>query len=803
MVLALNVYTMQSFSEGKNDITEGGFPQAAEGGAEKRSEMEIKSFFSDLKRKFKKRPAPGTSRSIFIRMKALAFIMAILAVAVMGQLARYQLIDNEEYQKKAINQQLRDTPIPAKRGTVYDSNMEMLIQSTTAWKVTINTITLNDVKGDDYNKRRAIVQKLADVLDLSEEYIEGRITEFDHSVEVQLKNKADKKQHDDILRFLEDNEIKCVRMLTDTRRVFSRGTLASTVMGFTGADNIGITGVELQYNTELSGIDGREVRAKNAQNGSMPSEDDYLIEPQDGNSIVLTIDANCQAILEKYLGQAVIENKINNRACGILMDVNTGAIKAMATMPDYDPADFNTVQDASAMAEIERLREAGDESWETELHAARWAQYRNKAISDTYEPGSLFKPVTMAAALEEGVTNLGDSFYCPGYRVVGGIRRNCHKTSGHGAESLTQAMMNSCNPVFMTLGERLGGTGFYKYFQAFGFTSKTGIDLPDEAVGIFFSEKGLNGNAVDLAAVSFGQANTVTPIQMVTAISAISNGGYLVQPHVVEQIIDNKGNVISNTETNIKRQVISSQTSDIINGMLEKVVSSGTAKNGYIAGYRIGGKTGTSERLSYMADTGRKTYVASFCAIAPSDDPELALLIVLDDPRGDLHMGGTIAAPVARNVLKDVLPYLGVETIYSSADMAVLDIKTPTLVNHTVEEAKQIAEEKGIKLRVLGEGEEIINQMPPAGQNIQKNGTVIVSTYEDGDVPMTTVPNVVGDSASEANSEIIGRKLNIIYSGTGYDSSQGVAVSQSIPPETEVEQGTVVSVEFIMSGATD
>ena len=745
--------------------------------------------------KKKKLASGGTKKSIKNRTKGVAVVMAMGCITVMVMMSWLQLINNEEYQQKAISQQLRDTDLPAQRGTIYDANMEPLVQSTTAWLVTLNPPAIDEEKKD------AVVQKLAEVLEISEDTVWERMSK--QSAGVKILVKANKEQRDEIESFLTANDITGVDLQVDTTRAYSHGTLASTVLGFTSFDNDGITGIEAQYNTELSGVDGRVVEAKNALNGDMPFDYQILVDAQEGNSLVLTIDANCQAVLEKYLRQAVLENKIENRACGILMNVNTGAIVAMATLPDYDPANYLEVADSETAAYIESLKATGSDEWKTVKDAAQWAQWRNKAVSDTYEPGSVFKPVTMAAALEEGVTTVNDSFYCPGYKVVGGIRRNCHKTAGHGAESLTQGMMNSCNPVFMTLAERLGGSGFYKYYEAFGFTSKTGIDLPDEAVGIWHSEANLNKHAADLAAASFGQTNTVTPLQMITAISAISNGGYLVQPYVVSEIIDSDGNVISSTETTIKRQVISSQTSDIINGMLEKVVSDGTAKNGYIAGYRIGGKTGTSEKIAEAAQTGEKTYVASFCAIAPSDDPEYALLIVLDNPQGDYHMGGTIAAPVARNVLSEVLPYLGVETIYSSSDMATLDVKTPTLIGKTVAEAKEEIEAKELEVRVIGDGDTVTAQIPPAGQNIPQGGTVVITTESDAEIPMTTVPNVVNMSPSEANKAIVNARLNIRYEGSGYDTSRGVALSQSIPAGTQVEQGTVVSVEFIMSGSTD
>ncbi|MBP3414206.1 MAG: PASTA domain-containing protein [Clostridia bacterium] len=743
----------------------------------------------------KKKGRAGASKTMRQRMIVLAIGMFLLYLVVVGVMAYYQLIASEKYQQLAVDQQLSDNELPADRGTIYDRNMETLVQSAPAWAVSIRP---GDVKPE---QKDAIVAKLSEVLGLTEEYIRGRM-ELNYS-EVKLKNKADKDQKDRILQFLTDpntNEIVVpgVKLHADTKRYYFRGTLASTILGFTGTDNEGLAGLELYYDNTLSGVPGRIVSSQNAVNGKMPFEYKMLVDAQQGNSLVLTIDANIQTILEKYLSQAVKDNDVRERACGIIMNVNTGAVYGMATMPDYDPANPNEISE-SAMAKIETL--VGDER-SAALSEARQAQWRNKAISDTYEPGSVFKPVTMAAALEEGLTSVNDSFYCGGGMNFGSRRISCHKSGGHGAESLTKGMMNSCNPVFMTLASRLGGSLFFKYFAAFGFTEKTGIDLPAEGVGVYHSEDSLNKHPADLAVSSFGQTNTVSPIQMATAIAAVSNGGYLVKPHVVGQILDEDGNIVETNGTTVKRQVISGETSDIINSMLEQTVSGGTAKNGYISGYRLGGKTGTTERIAQNAATGTRTYVASYCAIAPADDPEIVMLVMLDNPQGGSHMGGTIAAPVVRNVLREVLPYLGVETIYSADDVKLIDTLTPGVVGSPISEATAKLSEKGLKIRVIGNGPNVVSQVPAAGSSIPKTGTVVVMT-DESDLVMTTVPNVLNMSPTQANTAIKNAGLNIRYSGTGYDSSQGIVTGQDIPSGQRVAQGTVITVEFIMGGATD
>lgn len=747
------------------------------------------------------------------RIVFLALVVAFFGVTC--RMSQYAIFERSKWQGKAITQQQRDVEVPAMRGTIYDSNMEVLVQSAPAWSVSLEPDKIPD------ELEPAVVEALSQILGVSQEYIWGRIDLYNNNSSsyrsVKLAAvKADKTQRDAIKEFIASTIVGYdskgnpeyldgILINSDTQRYYFQGNLASHVLGFTGTDNIGLYGVEAKYDHELSGVPGRVVTVQNAWQGDMPVDyDTTIVDAQQGNSLVLTIDATVQAVLEKYLSQAVEDNLVANRACGIVMNVNTGAVLAMSTMPDYDPSNYQTLTDRVLAAQINSIVDDADRS--EALINAQMAQWNNKAISDTYEPGSVFKPITMAAALEEGKTSLGDAFFCPGYKVMGGVKRSCHKTAGHGSESLTQAMMNSCNPVFMTLAERLGASLFYSYFEAFGFTERTGIDLPAETLptaGVsYHTESSLVKSEATLAACSFGQANTVTPIQMATAIAAVSNGGYLVTPHIVDSIIDSDGNLVHKTDAQIRRQVISQSTSDAINEMLEKTVSGGTGKNGYVAGYRVGGKTGTSEKLAVTIATGNAEYVASYCAIAPSDDPEIVILIMLDEPRGASHMGGTIAAPVARNVLTQILPYLGVETIYSSEELTVMDTLVPDVVGLSVDEARTKLREKNLNIRILGSGGTVVSQTPRSA-SIPKGSTVIVSTEESVGVPQVTVPNVVGMNPSQANSTLVGQGLNIRYTGTGYDSSSGQAVKQDIAAGTSVVQGTVVTVEFIMSGATD
>ena len=768
------------------------------------------------------------------RVAILELIVVGLVIAIFFNLLNLMVIRSDKYQQAAASQQLKTETLPANRGTIFDANGEKLVRSAAAWVVYLAPAEIQE------DQRKEICQTLSDVLGL--DY--NSVLEKTHSkyTSVKLTVKADKDQKD-ILRafiyrtcyvgketytgedgkkhtrkvvFLEDHPdmklekkenypyIKGVTIATDTKRYYFHDTpLASTVLGFTNYENVGSAGLESYYNNTLKGVDGKIIKAKNSKGGEMPFDYDTVIPAIDGNSLVLTIDANIQATLEKYLRQAVIGNNVENKAVGIIMNVNTGAIYGMATMNDYDPANYLEIKDEQDLQKIAEIEDPEEKS--KAISAAQQRQWRNKAVNDAYEPGSVFKPITMAAALEEGVTSMDDTFTCVGYKVVGGRRIHCHKTGGHGQETLTQGMMNSCNPVLMTLGERLGGANFYKYFSAFGLTAKTGIDLPGEAVGVYHHENDLG--VVQVASSSFGQTFTVTPIQMITAFSAATNGGYLVQPYVVDKVLDPNGNIVNNHQTVVKRQVVSETTSRNISAMLEATAGiGGTAHNVYISGYRIGAKTGTSEKIALLASTEGKErkYIASFCAVAPINDPEIAVLVLLDEPNNPRsHGGGTLVAPVVRGILSEVLPYLGVETIYSEDDARLMDTLIPNVVGKSTEEATELLEAKGLVPRIIGEGSTITGQIPSGARSAPKSSTIVLTTESDGDIPMTTVPDLVGRSPTGVASAVKNKNLNIRYSGTGYESSSGVAKSQDIPAGSRVEEGTVVTVEFTVEGLTD
>ena len=809
----------------------------------------IVSFFKQSYRRY---------RSMDRFSSGLALISAFILFSVLAiiiRLAYLMVINNEKYQQAAVSQQLRTTTISADRGSIKDINGEILVQSAAAWVVYLEPGTLTERYST--SEREEICHVLSEILDAEYDVILKR--SYMNASPVKLTIKADREQKDKLDAYiyrdayvrtvkkkdengdekkteevyftdlvkagsysqitkkgknyyigetkLEHKEhyhyIKGVYFETDTKRYYYNNTpIAANVLGYTNFDNEGSQGLENYYDSELKGIDGKTLTAANSVGGDMQFEYNANVDPIPGNDITLTIDANIQTILEKYLRQAVIDNEVENRAAGIVMNVNTGAILAMSTMPDYDPEDYKTIADQNALKKIAAIEDPDERN--KAIIEAQQEQWKNKAVNDTYEPGSVFKPITMSSALEEGLTNLDDTFNCPGYHMVGKKKIRCSSTNGHGHETLTQAMMNSCNPVHMELGERLGIVKFSQYFKSYGLTAATGIDLPGESAGLYHRQDEMT--PLDLAECAFGQSMTVTPIQMITAISAVVNGGYLLQPYVVDKITDPNGNIIKAGQTVVKRQVISQETSVKMRGILEATAGKGgTAHNVYLPGYRLGGKTGTSEKIAKQANTNSKEnlYVASFVGVAPIDNPEVAVLIVLDEPAGKRHSGGTIAAPVVRGVFSELLPYLGVDTIYSEEDMRLMDTVVPNVVGQTTEQATTALESKGLKVRVVGSGDKVTGQVPAGAASAPKSCTVVITTESDGTVPMTVVPDLVGRSPSEVAYTVKNKNLNIRYAGTGYESSKGISGKQDPPAGSAVQQGTVVTVEFTVDGIND
>lgn len=739
--------------------------------------------------------ASGPTKKMTVRITAVMLIMAIGLLSVSAvRLTKIMIIDSNFYQEKASEQQLYDTELSPVRGDIYDKNMNVLATSATVWTVYLAPNSIKEtLKEEDKAK---IADGLSGMLGVEREKI-LESCEKASSYEV-IKKRVEQNVADQVRQFISDNSYGNVIGLEEsTKRYYPNDSLASTVLGFVGDDNQGLYGIEAYYESSLKGVPGRVVAAKNAYGADMPFSYEKQVEATPGNSLVLTIDSYIQHVAEKYLEQAVTDNNVTERGVCLVMDVNTGGLLAMAVKGDFDPNNPFTLQNPADQAELEGL--TGDErtSTLTELLNHQW---RNKAVSDPYEPGSVFKVITGAAAIEENITDDSHSYNCPGYIVVAGQRYSCHKNSGHGTETLIQAFQNSCNPVFITFGQLLGVDTFSKYFDAFGLTKATGIDLPGEAGSIYHSSE--NMGLVELASTSFGQTFKVTPIQLVTAISAAVNGGYLLQPHVVDKILDSNGNVVKTVETVQKRQVISQATSEKICSLLEAVVDGGSGKNAYVAGYRVGGKTGTSEKVAdELQSTGEKLRISSFCGIAPTNDPQVAVLVLLDEPHADNVYGGTIAAPVGGQVLADILPYLGCQANYDE-DENITMVKVPGVVDRSLEEAKSEITSAGLDYRIIGEGDIVLSQNPGEGHSVSEGGTVVIYT-EESETSETTVPSFDGMGMSAVNSTASEYGLNVIFSGANLASEGVVAYKQSIAAETQVERGTVITVYFRSEDSSD
>ena len=723
------------------------------------------------------------------KMRIRAVIVAVLLTAlgfgaVIYNLYKVQIVKGEEYEQKAMSQQLRATTISANRGTIYSSDMQVLAASATSWRVIFSPGDITDEQAE------TLSYGMSEILGVDREFILEKASNKKSFYQV-IKNKVDKETADAAYQFALEHDINGVTLLPDSTRYYPYGTLASTVLGFVNADNEGAYGLEAYYNTTLSGTPGRVVSAKNAWGHDMPYTYQDITSAEDGNSLVLTIDSNIQSIIEKHLATALTEHEVQNRACVIVQDVNTGAILGMTTMPDYDP---NSPQQIVSQISQEKLAAypAGSEEYKEAFRLEQQIQWSNKCVNEAYEPGSVFKVITTSIGLETDSISLKSSFNCSGSYVAGGITKHCWKRVGHGTQSLAQAMANSCNPAYMQIGQRIGGTNFYNFFKAFGLTEPTGIDLPGEESGYFYSEAQLNSTQGNLETASFGQSFKVTPIQLITAISAAVNGGYLYEPYVVDKVLDPNGNVVSVTEPTVRRQVISEETSAKICTLMQGVVDNGSGKNAAVPGYSIGGKTGTSEKL----DSNRGFYTYSFAGVAPMENPQIAVLLILDEPYETDLYGSTVAAPVVGSILSEILPYLGVETSFTAAEQAVRNVKVPGVVGESAHMGMAAMTQVQLAATIVGSGNTVIAQVPEAGAVIRKGSTVILYTDRDSLSDKVIVPDIRGKTGQVVNTILINAGLNLNAEGIGQSSESAIAVSQSIEPGTEVARGTLITVEF-------
>ncbi|MBC8570111.1 penicillin-binding transpeptidase domain-containing protein [Zongyangia hominis] len=729
------------------------------------------------------------------RMMVILCGLAIVGFATLiVRLCIIQLVESDIYQSKAEKQQMRVTTISPKRGTIYDRNMNVLAQSATVWTVFISPVDIKDAA-----QKELIATGLSELLEVDKEKILEKCEKKNY-YEV-IKKRIEKPLADKVTQFATDNKISAINIEEDNKRYYPYGNFAANILGFVGEDNQGLNGIESYYDEELSGTPGRVVSAKNAWGSDMPYKYDQMIDPKDGNSVVLTIDETIQHYLEKALETAVVENNVKNRAAGVVMNVKTGEILAMANKTDFDPNDPFTVTDTYALERLKAV-EGDEEAYKKQLQIEQTAQWKNKSITEPYEPGSVFKILTASSALDLGTSKLTDSFTCTGHYQIGGRTIGCWKLAGHGTQDFAGIVKHSCNPGFIMVGTRMGGENFYKYFEAWGLTEKTGIDLPGEEGGsssLYHSEATLVKSPHTLAVSAFGQTFKVTPIQLITAVSAAINGGNLMSPYVVKNIVDADGNIVKSTEPTVKRQVISSEVSSTISSILERVVSDpdGSGKSAYIAGYHVGGKTGTSEKIDKKDENGNEPHIASFLGFAPANDPQIAVLVMLDEPFMQNVYGSVIAAPVVKEVLEEALPYLGVEPQYTAEELANMDISVPSVLKMEVEKAKAAITEKSLKVEVVGSGATVIKQVPLAGQPIPRDGKVILYTEEGNVSNQVKMPNVKGMTALQVNQTLTNLGLNVKLSGIDLNGSTTISSKQSIPEGTMVEVGTVVEVSFV------
>lgn len=730
-----------------------------------------------------------------LRVRAILALLMVLVIgfgSVVAKLFEWQIQKGEQLQKDAVAQQLSDTITSPNRGTIYDSNKSVLAESQLVW-----TVIMSPAAIADDTARVKIADEVSVLLEVDRDTLFEKTQKTYSQYEI-VKRKIQRAMVETLVEWVSENEMGGVfRVITDYKRVYPYGSLASTVLGFTGTDNTGLYGLEAQYESVLAGEAGRVITTKNGWGEKMPNTLSYekTIDAEDGNSLVLTIDQTIQHYAEKYLEEAVISTGCTNRGLAVVMNVKTGAILALAVKGDYDPNDPFTLTDPDVQAQIDAL--AGDES-SSALTAALQKQWTNKVVSDYYEPGSVFKVFTSSMGIEEGVADESTSFGCGGALVVGDRRIRCHVSpSSHGTQTFAQAISNSCNPAFMTLGLKVGAVNFFKYFVGFGFTERSGVDMLGEAQVTSALYHDASMSEVSLATCSIGQTFKITPIQMITAISAVANGGYLMAPYVVAEQLDSNGNVVSATTPTVRRQVISEDTAQRVGAMLAASVNGGGSRNAYVAGYRVAGKTGTADKTE-----GGGNVWASFSGFAPADDPEVAILVVLDEPQSAIRYGGTISAPVAQKILADTLPYLGIEPVYTEEEIAKMNSVTPSVVGKEISTATSLIAAQNLEYYVVGKGNTVLKQVPEGGTTIPQGGQVVLYTDDTDSDQTVVVPNFAGMTLTQANKAASAAGVNILITGlvTGATGDPS-ASSQSVPAGTSISRATVVTVNFIYSDA--
>ena len=777
------------------------------------------------------------NRTILRRTLVLMVLCGVIAfVPLIGTLYHLMITEHDYYNEKAIKNQTRSTNLTATRGVIYDANMNVLASSSTVETVFIdpNEIAEQMKQPENSNLLDQIARGLGEILDVEPSFVYEQAADKQYRYKV-IKRKISEELADEVRAFISENSITGVYLETDLKRYYPNSSLAAQALGFVSSDNNGSEGLEAYYNEELSGTAGKVVTSKGNYGSEMLYTYEKYYDASDGSSLITTIDSTVQAYVEKNLQNAIDKYDNKNGAFCIVMDVNTGEIKAMATLGSYDPNNYLEIYDdttallleneraaALALPEASAAYEAAIETYKQDVAAARMAQWRNRCVSDGYEPGSTFKLITLASALDSGAVTLNDSFYCGGQEKFTGREQilNCWKSAGHGAQTTAQALGNSCNIAFGHIGLRMGGDTFYDYLKSFGVMEKTGVDLPGEASGLFYERKYLNDPAnygtSYLITSSFGQSFRITPMQLVRAVAAIVNGGYVLEPYIVSEVVDADGNTVEKNEKTVLRQVISQQTSETMRTLMEQVVTEGTASAARTPGYRVGGKTGTSEKLDEYDENGQqvKDKIVSFVGVAPIDDPKYVVLVALDTPaysensekytvHGMYISGGLMAAPTVRDIFLDILPYLGVEPDYGSEDIRGVNFTVPDVIGMDETEAGELLAEKTITYRVVGTGSVVTDQLPVAGSQVPGNSQIILYMGAEKQATRVEVPDFIGCSVADVNYLASNAGLYVQAKGTDRTDVYVLAAYQDIDPGTEVDRGTTITVEFSSTGASD
>lgn len=765
------------------------------------------------------------------RCTAVFVFFLLFALILCGRLFYLQIINFDQYQSNTVNQYTKETTIKAKRGTIYDRNMKVLAISTTVERVFISPNTIpnltvsayvetlvEDIKDSALQKEERtrllslfpntgitvaqdIASELSKFLGVEESVILEKAAKA-HRADETIKKQVDLELTAEIKKMVSEKHYSnFIHFAEESKRYYPYSSLASHVIGFTGTDGYGLSGVEAYYNELLSGVDGKIISAKDGLGNDMSTKYESYVDAVDGSDMMLTIDWTCQSILEKYLQEALDDSQAQNRVCGIILDVNTAEILAMSTKPDFDLNDPYTL-DAMSDAILSAFEGSDEEKTKKKVELLN-ELWKNKAVTELYEPGSTFKIITSAMVMEENLVTTTENFRCVGYIRIPGLSQpiHCHKRAGHGNVNFAEALGYSCNPVFVTMSQRLGKEDFYKYYKAFGYAETTGVDIYGEAKNLFFNLDTYSG--VDAACAAFGQNFKVTPISHLRAVCAVANGGYLVTPHVLKASLDDDGNVVESYTKESQRQVVSAENCELIWKYLYDSVEDGGNKNAAVAGYKIAAKTGTSTKTE-ISQGEEKFYVASCVAFAPADQPEIAVIVIVDEPVG-AYYGSVVSAPYVAKIMAEVLPYLGVEPEYTDDELASLGSALIDYKGRSLSYATTNLQSKGIKFTTVGSGTTVLDQSPPAGTMLAEGAKVVLYTEEGLKEATVTVPNVVGLSATAANRAIINAGLNIEFASGNLASASGATiVKQSIPEGNKVIPGTVITVDFRhFDGATD